>query len=87
MACLSLSRRGLLCRVDGLVFVELGILVVSELGGKDKRGSMMKSWNSSNKAISEKHSIQVEADKVKFITLRHLLYEINCDKKPGNSKN
>jgi len=51
------------------VIVELGIFVVSELGGKDKRVSMIKSWNSKNKAISEKHSIQVEADQVKFITL------------------
>ena len=84
LACLSFSRRALLRRVDGLVIGELGIFVGSELGGKNKSVSVIKSLNSKNKVISEKHSIQVEADKVKFITLRYLLYQINCDKKEEN---
>jgi len=87
LACLSLLRWALLRRIDGLVIGELGIFVVSERGGKNKSGLMIKSWNSKNKAISEKHSIQVEADQVKFINLRHLLYEINCLKNQGNGKN
>jgi len=80
LACLSLSRRALLRRVEGLVIGELGTFVVSELGGKNKSVLMIKSWNSKNKVISEKHSIQVEADKVKYITFETLLYEINCHK-------